>query len=83
MGNTGGAHSAKPDAGSGSVEGGSLEPEAMETFLRSELPDGHGLTDELAGPEAWASVAYLELMNADMAASQWEVRDGEDGIRRC
>lgn len=52
MGNTGGAHSAKPDAGSGSVEGGSLEPEAMESFLRSELPDGRGLTNELAGPEA-------------------------------
>lgn len=61
-----------------SVSGGSLEPEATETFLRSELLKGHGLTGELAGPQAWTSVTYLELMDANMATAQWEVRDGED-----
>lgn len=45
---TGGAYSAKPDAGSGSVGGGPLEPEATETFLKNKLLNGHGLTGELA-----------------------------------
>lgn len=37
----------------------------------------HRLTRELTGPQAWTGVAYLELVDANMATAQWEVRDGE------
>lgn len=53
------------------------EPEATEVFLKSKLLNSHGLTHELTGPQAWPRVAYLELMDANMATAQWEVRDGE------